>query len=168
MGAKRLATTAIALLLVSQQASAATAPGEEKLIGNFTDWQAMSYDDDGKVCSLWTNPKPAGRREAHAFVAHRPAAQSFHEVSIRFAVPLKKDSTVSAVIGRQRFTMYVDGDSAWNPSIAEDQRMVQAMRAGAILTVTGTTATGETVRDTYSLSGFTAAHQSASRACNAN
>lgn len=155
------------LALLTGPAIAATAPGEETMLGTFTAWQAMRYDEGGSVCTLWTSSRSAGERKANAFVTHRPGAKAYHEVSVRFGVPLAKGSEVSVVIGQQRFTLYVEGDSAWNPSSAEDLRMVQAMRAGVSMEVTARTANGEQITDSYSLSGFTAAHKATNTACDA-
>jgi hypothetical protein len=44
--------------------------------------------------------------------------------------------------------------------------MVAAMRRGNSLVVEGTSARGTVTTDRYSLSGFTAAHNAISRACN--
>lgn len=136
------------------------------MLGTFSDWQAMRYVEDGsQVCAMWTDPTRSSARKAHAFVAHRRGPRSFNEVSVSFGVELRDGSKVEATIDKQRFELYTDGDSAWNPSAGEDRRMVDAMRAGAELTVRGTAADGTTLSDTYSLMGFTAAHRKLDEAC---
>jgi hypothetical protein len=148
----------------------AAAQTNEHELGQFSDWQAIHYVEDGqRVCSMWSDPIQRGdhpsRGDAHAFIAHR-GSEHVHEVSLQFGVDLKARSTVVAAIGKQRFKLYVDGDGAWNPSLGEDQRMVDAMRRGANLVVSASTADGRKLKDTYSLSGFTAAHKAIGKACN--
>ncbi|MBT6276353.1 MAG: hypothetical protein HOI95_19745 [Chromatiales bacterium] len=157
---------AIASLACFTAANAATAPGKEQMLGSFNAWKVMAYDDSGRVCSMWTDSSAGAKPpKAHAFIAHRAATKSYHEVSVQLGVTLKPGSAVNALIGKQRFTLYVDGDMAWNPSSAEDRRMVKAMRAGAKLEVTGQRPNGAPIAATYSLSGFTAAHKRLNSAC---
>lgn len=158
------ATLLAALLLASD----AFAQPSEELLGTFSDWQAMRYVEDGaQVCAMWTDPRETPVEGAHAFVAHRRGPQSFHEVSVQFATPLRDGATVLASIGEQRFELYSEGRSAWNPSAEADRRMVGAMRAGATLEVVATGASGASLRHSYSLIGFTAAHEALNEACGA-
>ena len=133
---------------------------------------AMHYEEDGqRICVMWSAPESAGRGEReqdpHAFVSHRAKERVYNEVSIQIGVPLKAGSILSANIGSQRFTLYTDGDSAWNNSLKEDRRMIRAMRAGRTLEVNATTKAGRKLKDRYSLFGFTSAHKSINEACSA-
>ena len=156
---------AVTILCMCMPGFAQTPPGKEDLLGSFTDWRAMRYDDGGKVCSMWADDQ-SRTSGTHAFVAHRVQQKSFHEITVQLGTPLKSGSTLEAVIGSQRFKLYVDGDSAWNNTAKEDLRMVRAMRAGATLKVRGTTRDGRSISRKFSLKGFTAAHKALNKACN--
>jgi hypothetical protein len=54
---------------------------------------------------------------------------------------------------------------AWAPDETADRALVQAMAAGRQMVVRGTSSRGTLTTDTYSLSGFTRAHQEINRAC---
>ena len=148
------------------------AEDNEQLLGHFKQWSAMHYEENGqRVCVMWSAPEKRGsadrQTDPHAFVSHRAKERVYNEISIQIGVPLKAGSVLTAEIGSQRFTLYTDGDSAWNNSLKEDNRMVRAMRAGRALSVTATSAGGSKIRDSYSLFGFTSAHKAVSEACGA-
>lgn len=161
---KRLAL-ALTVLGIGMPGFAQTPPGKEDLLGSFTDWRAMRYDDGGLVCSMWVDDK-ARTPGTHAFVAHRVQQKAFHEVTVQLGTPLKSGSTIQGTVGSQRFKLYVDGDSAWNNTAKEDLRMVRAMRAGAKLDVRATASDGRSISRSFSLKGFTAAHKALNKACN--
>ena len=164
-----IGATACCITLVT---TTAFAEDNEQLLGRFKQWSAMHYEEGGqRVCVMWSAPDSASpsdrEQDAHAFVSHRSKERVYNEISVQIGVPLKAGSVLAAQIGSQRFTLYTDGDSAWNNSLKEDQRMVRAMRAGRTLEVRATTANGNKVTDRYSLFGFTSAHKSISEACGA-
>ena len=160
------------LLLSLLAAPAAQADESEKLLGTFRDWNAMEYMESGDpVCVMWSDPGQVGSSaralKPHAFVSHRPGQRAFHEVSIQVGTPLRAGSVLVLRVGEQRFTLYTDGDSAWNNSLKEDLRLIRAMRAGRTINISATAADGKEIRDSYSLFGFTAAHRSINSACGA-
>lgn len=153
-------------------APAALADDSEQLLGHYKQWSAMQYEEGGqRICVMWSSPESAGagerQQDPHAFVSHRAKERVYNEISIQIGTPLKSGSVLTAQIGSQRFTLYTDGDSAWNNSLKEDRRMIRAMRAGRTLAVSATTAAGRNITDRYSLFGFTNAHKSISDACGA-
>ena len=165
---KRIVLWAVVLLAQA----AAHAADDEALLGEWRDWSAMRYiDADKPVCVIWTAPQSATdiTRDAdpHAFVSHRTKARVYHEVSVKVGVPLKVGSVVTVRIGEQRFTLYSDGDSAWNNALKEDLRMIRAMRAGRKLNVSAITAKGQKIKDSYSLFGFTDAQKRINKECGA-
>lgn len=155
-----------------------TAPADERVLGQFTDWEAMTYrEDGGLVCSMWSAPIDATGidrdRPAHAYVAHRVGVPgkipaSYHTVTLEFGAALKSGRAVKGKVGSQRFELYADDNWAWNRFRKEDRRLVRAMRAGATLIVSATTVDDEPISYTYSLSGFTAAHKAIGKACDVN
>ena len=72
------------------------------------------------------------------FVSTRPADKVKNEVSVIIGYPFKTTSDATAEIGSAKFAMYTQNDGAWIKNVAEEARMVDAMRKGADLTVKGT------------------------------
>jgi invasion protein IalB len=61
--------------------------------------------------------------------------------------------------------MFTNGEWAWAPTDEADKKMVQAMKRGAKATLTGRSSRGTKTEDTFSLKGFTAAVEDASKRC---
>jgi hypothetical protein len=72
---------------------------------------------------------------------------------------------VEAKIGGRTFRLFTDGEHAWTRTNDEDRTLIEAMKAGASMTVRGTSVRNTYSLDTYSLSGFTAAVEAMRAAC---
>ncbi|NIP75997.1 MAG: hypothetical protein GTN90_08450, partial [Xanthomonadales bacterium] len=64
---------------------------------------------------------------------------------------------MKASVGNSNFTMFTEGETAWAPSSDDDNALIAAFRKGANAKVEGTSTRGTKTVDTFSLSGFTAA-----------
>lgn len=154
-------------------AMGATAPaGAETLLGQHRDWTARSYEEGGAaVCNMFSAPKRdegdyTTRGEIIAFVTHRPDGQQWNVLAFDMGYPIQEGSEVTVEIGSESFSLFTRGDLAFSYP-RDDAALVRAMRAGAEMIVRGTSARGTATRDTYSLIGFTAAHDAINRACDA-
>lgn len=143
----------------------------DKPLGTFKDWSAMSFpEDDNIVCMMWSQPKKTEgnykkRGEIFVFVTHRPKDREIDKVSFETGYTFKESSEVRVTIDSRPYTLYTDGSTAWTKDAKDDVRMVKAMRAGNEMVMEGTSSRGTDTRDTYSLSGFTAAHNAINKAC---
>jgi hypothetical protein len=144
-------------------AAAAVAGGvEPTLIGQFGTWGAYSATPNGKkVCfalakpsSSKTNPPNRPRDPAYAFVSTRPAEKVSNEVSIMIGYTLKPGSESTLEVGGASYAMYTQGDGLWIKNAAEEERMVDAMRKAADVTVKGVSAKGTETIDTFSMKGL--------------
>ena len=149
----------------AKQAPAAAAPGgnaEPTLIGQFGTWGAYTATPNGKkVCFALAKPSsskttPAGRPRdpAYAFISTRPAEKVTNEVSIMIGYPVKPGSESTLEVGGARYAMYTQGDGLWIKNAAEEERMVDALRKGADVTVKGVSAKGTETSDTFALKGL--------------
>ena len=68
-------------------------------------------------------------------------------------------------IGGNVFKLFSEGESAWTGSPSEDAKLVTALRGGSSAVITGRSARGTMTKDTFSLSGITAATNKAQAAC---
>jgi Invasion associated locus B (IalB) protein len=157
-------------------APAAPAPAGEAqptLLGQYGDWGAYSALPGGrKVCFSIAKPKssqttPAGRKrdQAYVFVSDRPAENVRNEVSVIIGYPFKDKTDATAEIGTDKFAMYTLNDGAWIKNVAEEARMVDAMRKGSDLTVKGVSGHGTESTDQYSLKGLSQALDRATQEC---
>ena len=138
---------------------------EPTLIGQFGTWGAYTATPNGKkVCfalakpsSSKTNPPNRPRDPAYAFVSTRPAEKVTNEVSIMIGYTLKPGSESTLEVGGGSYAMYTQGDGLWIKNAAEEERMVDAMRKSADVTVKGVSAKGTETTDTFSLKGLSQA-----------
>ncbi len=166
------------LISVSAVAGAAlflsAGPGaaqQHTTLGEFGPWQAYEYEQGGgKRCTQASQPQSdegdySRRGPIWAFVMHRPADNATGEIGFHMGYPLREGSQVTMRIdGGATFQLFTSGEGAY--AWPEDEpSIVRAMRAGNTMVVTGTSARGTETRDTYSLSGFTAANRAINSAC---
>ena len=144
---------------------------QERELGTFRDWSAQTFSEGGKiVCSMWSQPikaegKYTRRGEIYTFVTHRPGSNRINELSFETGYTFKFDSEVSVVIGSETFTLFTKDSTAWNRTTEGDKALAKAMRSGARMVVTGVSSRGTRTTDTYSLRGFSAAHDAINAAC---
>jgi len=154
-------------------ATAAAGGAEPTLIGQFGTWGAYTATPNGKkVCfalakpsSSKTNPPNRPRDPAYAFVSTRPAEKVTNEVSIMIGYTLKPGSESSLEVGGASYAMYTQGDGLWIKNAAEEERMVDAMRKSADVTVNGMSAKGTETTDTFSLKGLSQALDKLAQDC---
>lgn len=146
-------------------APAAAGGAEPTLLGQYGTWGAYTATPAGKkVCfalakpaSSKTNPPNRPRDPAYAFVSTRPAEKVVNEVSIMIGYQLKPGSESTLEVGGASYAMYTQGDGLWIKNAAEEERMVDAMRKAADVTVKGISAKGTETTDTFSLKGLSQA-----------
>lgn len=152
--------------------AAAANAGTPKLLGEYNDWSAFYYQD-GKnvVCYMASSPqkdegKYTQRGDIYVVITNRPAEKSFDVVNFVAGYTYKRDAKVVVKIGKTTIDkMFVDNDKAWAVSEKTDKELVAAMKKGERMIVTGESSRGTATKDTYSLSGFTAAYRAISAKC---
>ena len=168
---KALAVTLVAALSLGGAAQA------QKRVDVQKAWSIFEATSNGsKICWIVSTPESwtatrggqevkVNRGDIFLMVAVRPKDNVKNEVSFLAGYPFKGGSNVEVSVGSNNFTMFTDGENAWAPSGADDDRITAAFRAGAKALVKGTSSRGTVTRDTFSLSGFTAAIKSAASRC---
>lgn len=135
-----------------------------------------TYEDQqagSKICFALAQPDKSdysqsisGRDPAYFMVTNMPAKQIREEASTIIGYPFQDASKVTVMIdGSTKFTMFTEKDGAWIENPAEESALINAMRAGSTMVVTGTSSRGTRTTDTYSLSGITAALAEIAKAC---
>lgn len=144
---------------------------EEDLIETFGKWSAFaSGTGKGRMCYLGGLPEKSEgnytkRGPANVWVTQRPGEDSYDVVQVVAGYTYKPRSEVTVTIGKETFTLYTVDDSAWARDPETDRALARAMRAGLDMVVRGTSSRGTLTTDTYSLKGFTAAHNASRKAC---
>jgi len=105
------------------------------------------------------------RGDIFLMVSIRPADGVVNEVSFLGGYPFKPGSKVAVKVGTEDYSMFTEGENAWAPSPADDAKLIEAFRRGANAKLEAVSARGTKTIDTFSLSGFTAALESAASLC---
>lgn len=150
---------ALAALFLAAPAAAQSATP----LGQFRDWAAyVAETSNGKVCYVLSQPKQmqpsnVNRDPVYFFITSRPDQGVNNEVSVVIGYPYQDGSQSTAEIGSDSFTLFTKDDGAWVENAAEENRLVEAMRAGMTMVVKGTSRRGTNTTDNYSLAGISAA-----------
>lgn len=142
-----------------------------RVLGEHNAWSAYATtESEGRICFVLSRPtstEPAisGLGEAYFYITHRPAQSIRSEINIVAGYQFAADSVATLSVGGQNFNLFTQDDAAWLADPSQAGAAVQAIRAGSTMTVTGTALSGETVRQTFSLSGATAATGNIDSAC---
>ncbi|MEL6744633.1 MAG: invasion associated locus B family protein [Pseudomonadota bacterium] len=132
-------------------------------------WGAYTYNDAraGKICyvlSIPTVKEPTDRNHGDVFflVSQKPDGSTGFEPQVEVGYPLKEDTQVTVTVDGKTFELFAKGNNAWVRDVAQEPALVNAMRAGSTMKVSGQSSRGTKTSYTYSLSGVTAALQEAS------
>jgi len=159
----------LALLVLPLAPALAQQP--KALIKNPKHWGAFVVSEKGgTACYLAgqpidTQPKNVRRGKVWLLVTHRPYRKVRDEVSIYTGYPYRKDSKVQVQIDAKKFEMFTDKETAWAADGKTDAALVKAMRDGIKMVVRGVSSRGTKTKDTYTLRGFTKAHEAIGKAC---
>jgi hypothetical protein len=166
---------AFAVLAVgSLLAGSADADAPQKL-GTFKNWAAFtSGAGDGRVCYAlsaprMTEPVKVKRDPAYFLINDWPGRKAKSEPEIVPGYEYKDGSKVTVEVGADKFEFFTKNDGvaggAWVEQQADETRLVEAMRRGAEIIVTGVSKRGTMTRDTYSLAGLSEALDKVHESC---
>jgi hypothetical protein len=111
-------------------------------------------------------PVSVRRGDILLFVTFRPGTGAAGEISFTGGYPFAPGSTVGVEIDGKTFELVADGEWAWPTAGGEDDAAIlAALKAGSSAIVTARSARGTQTKDTFSLSGFTAAMTEAEARC---
>lgn len=147
------------------------------LLGVNKDWSAFTAGSGGsKICYTLSKPVSSeptkAKRDPVFFIitdwpGRKPKTKSEPEVVPGYLY--KDGATVNAQVGSQKFELFAKNDggagAAWVRERADEVRLIEAMKKGKQLVVTGTSLRGTVTRDTYSLAGLGDALQKIHEAC---
>lgn len=170
MSPTRFVISAIAVLTLAFFASGASAQSV-RVLGDFRDWSAYATSDSaGQICFVLSkpvsvDPEPEGYTQAYFYLTHRPAERTRNELNIIAGFAFAPDSTATLQVGGETYELFTSDDSAWLLDTSKSEDVAGQMRAGTTMIVEGESARGFKIRETYSLSGVTAASRAIDGEC---
>ncbi len=142
-----------------------------RILGDHNAWSAYATTETaGKICFALsrptaTDPRPEGYTEAYFYITHRPSEGVRTEINLVSGYEFAPQSQAVLTVGSQSFALYTQGDAAWLAEPGQSDTVAQAIRAGSTMAIEGTSLRGVKVRQTFSLSGATAASRSMDTEC---
>jgi hypothetical protein len=167
MYSRLLAAAAVSLALLPTAASAQ----QVRLIGDFRDWSAYSaLDGVGNICFALSKPvevapQPDGFTAAYLYLTHRPAESVSNEINLVAGFAFAPDTPATLTVSGETFDLFTEADAAWLLDPTRADGLASAMRAGTTIVLEGTSDKGIKIRETFSLSGATAASRAIDGEC---
>ncbi|HWD28817.1 MAG TPA: invasion associated locus B family protein [Rhizomicrobium sp.] len=151
-------------LLLAGAATVPAAADDATLLGTTKDWSALtSGTGSDKVCYAMAKPHASDPRKIkrdpiYFLVTDWPSRHTKSEPEAVPGYQYKDGAAVTAQVGADKFEFFTQNDgtagSAWIRKRNDEVRLVEAMRNGQNLVVTGTSKRGTVTKDTYSLAGL--------------
>jgi hypothetical protein len=171
------------------------APAKPSLVATYGDWSVyQGQSGKNRICYALATPKERApddlkRDPGYAFISERPSERVRNEVSFVMGFELggdakppkdakeakdkkksekKSKSEVegpTAVIGDSSFDLLPKGSNLWVKNPAEESQLIDVMRKGAQLKIHAPSKKGAATVDSYSLTGFSQAIDSALKDC---
>ena len=130
--------TLAAGLLAAFASAGPAAAQTPKFVSTHRDWTLYEVDGDkGRVCYVASEPtKQEGdykkRGNPAVLVARLPGEPPTEQVSVQPGYNFKKGSEVELAVGKQKFTLFTQGEHAWARTDADDKSLIGAMRKGEL------------------------------------
>ena len=105
-------------------------------------------------------------REARLFISFRPSEKISDEVSITSGYEYNVQNAILAKSGKNKIKFDISKDNfAWIANNKVEKKMINVMKKGSRIMITGYNKSGSQTIDHYSLMGFTKAYNSAKKSC---
>jgi len=144
---------------------------EVKKIGKFKDWETMVIKNNSKfVCFAQSKPvlqsPKSYKREARLFVSFRPNEKIINEISITSGYEYNNENSIIAKSGKHKYKFDIAQENfAWLADNKMEKKMINTMKKGSRIMVSGYNQKGSQTIDHYSLLGFTKAYNTAKKSC---
>ena len=158
-------------LVIVLMTASAVAQNTTKVAEN-RDWAVYVHEgqDGSKICFAASEPTDSSpddseRGGVYFYVTNWVNDDIKNELSVKNGYEFKEGAQPTVNVGGNEFAMFVRGDNAFLRDPEEEKKLLQLMKAGAKMSVSGETADGEQTTDTYSLFGLTASMRTLNEEC---
>jgi hypothetical protein len=104
-------------------------------------------------------------RENYITITFRPHDSMFPVFGYTAGVILKDGSESTVTIGKDKFSLFASGDTAWARTTAIDQAIAKTLRKAPTLEASAKTVKGALLRDKFSLKGADQAYKKIATSC---
>jgi invasion protein IalB len=170
----RLAALAAAIMISATMAATMALAQTGEQVGENGAWKTYrSSSGDDKTCFITSVPTKLegeynrnNRGETRVFVSHHGKdSDERGVVSVVAGYKYEEGREVVFAVDGKKYNLFSVDTRAWSTKPSMDKDLVNSMRRGSTLKVTGISSRGNTTVDTYSLKGFTAAMKQIDEIC---
>jgi len=146
-----------------------------------TDWSVFVEDQPTKECWIVSKPTKvvntrdgkevsARRSDILLWVTYRPSEDINGQVSFTGGYPFDPNKLVELDVGGEKFNLFIgeaeeEREFAWPATPSDDTKIREALKRGSTAVISAQSRRGTRTKDTFSLSGFTAALAEAEKRC---
>lgn len=144
-------------------------------VGAKTDWSVFEETNPRECWAVTTFKESVNTKDGRVVAVNRsdillmaffrPDAGGEGQITFTGGYPFASGSTVNVNISGTEFELFTEGEWAWPASAADDAKLITAMKRGAQAVISARSGRGTHTKDTFSLSGFTAALEDAEKRC---
>jgi len=143
---------------------------EVTLLEKFKDWSAYAATGSPKVCFAVakptdSNPKKIKRGPIFFYISRWPGDNVMDEISVKMGYPFSEGAKTTLTIGTAKFELFTKEEGAFVEKPDMDTKIIEAMKAGSTMKITGKSARGTATSDVYSLNGLSDALERAAKEC---
>lgn len=160
---------------IAVSVGAALAAEKPNLIGTFKDWHVYSAGKGkNRTCYALSvpremNPGNVNRDDVFFLISSWPANKTANQPSIVPGYQYGPNTKAQVQVGSDKFVFFTKNEGgaggAWLEKVADEKKLVAAMKNGSSMIVTGTSTRGTLTTDDYSLAGLTAALEKLASTC---
>ncbi|MGR3635608.1 MAG: invasion associated locus B family protein [Shimia sp.] len=168
-----VAATGLSLFGVAGQAQESS----DNQVAAMTDWSVFEHkDSDKRECWAVSTAKESvntrsgqvvavKRSDILLMVSYLPHLSVTGQVGFTGGYPFASGSPVNVDIDGKTFSLITEGEWAWPASEGDDAAIVAAMKRGQSAVFSAQSSRGTKTKDSFSLTGFTAAVEDAGKRC---
>ena len=157
-------------------AGAATAAEEKPtLLDSFRDWHVYQTGTGAnRLCYALSQPKEmtpknVTRGSVFFLISTWPGRKVRNEPSVVPGYQYKDGAKTEVQIGTDKFTFFTKNDGtaggAWMEDPNDEKKLIEAMKKGSSMNISGTSTRGTSTKDSYSLAGISAALDKLDQSC---
>ena len=150
---------------------------EEKpaLLGTFREWHVyQTGKGPDRLCYALAqpkemNPKDVKRDSVFFLISTWPGRKVRNEPSVVPGYQYKDGAKTEVQVGSDKFSLFTKNDGsaggAWMENPADEKKLIDSMKKGSAMSITGISSRGTLTKDNYSLAGISAALDKLDSSC---
>jgi invasion protein IalB len=175
MHASWIANALLCGILAMSAGAASAAEEKPTLLGTFRDWHVYQTGAGAnRLCYALAEPKDmtpknVNRSSVFFLISTWPGRKVRNEPSVVPGYQYKDGTKTEVQIGMDKFTFFTKNEGtaggAWMEDPNDERKLIETMKKGSAMNISGTSSRGTLTQDNYSLAGISAALDKIDQSC---